>query len=118
MNDKDFMRQQQAAVERMREMNARAGRNFSKTQNTAPAKPITKAAEHSQRHSSAVNNTPPPENGLNSDKQVKRADGLNIPFLNMLSSDGDTALIIGLILILMSEKTDKILLFALVYILM
>ena len=42
---------------------------------------------------------------------------LNIPFLDSLSSDGDMSLILGLLLILMSEKTDKTLLFALVYIL-
>jgi hypothetical protein len=44
--------------------------------------------------------------------------GLNIPVLDFLSTDKDAALIIGLLLILMSEKSDKMLLFALVYILL
>lgn len=41
-----------------------------------------------------------------------------IPFLQNFLNDGDSSLIIGLLLILMSEKTDKLLLFALIYILM
>lgn len=44
--------------------------------------------------------------------------GLDLPFLDIFSKDTDVALIIGLLLILMSEKADKKLLFALVYILM
>ena len=44
--------------------------------------------------------------------------GLNIPVLDFLAKDKDAALIIGLLLILMSEKSDKMLLFALVYILL
>lgn len=91
LTESDFLKQQQSAVERMREMKSRSA--FAspnpKPQNPPPQKP--------------KNN-----NSLNS---------LNIPFLDKLSSDGDMALILGLLLILMSEKTDKTLLFALVYIL-
>ena len=42
----------------------------------------------------------------------------NIPGLDFLSRDKDATLIIGILLILMSEKSDKMLLFALVYILL
>ena len=41
----------------------------------------------------------------------------HLEFVDMLLKEKDTALIIGLLLILMSENTDKILLFALIYIL-
>lgn len=54
--------------------------------------------------------SPPPTN--------QAAFGMDIPILNFLSTDKDAALIIGLLLILMSEKSDKMLLFALVYILL
>ena len=44
--------------------------------------------------------------------------GIGVPFLDSIFKDGDSTLIIGLLLLLMSEKSDKILLFALVYILL
>ena len=91
--ENDFIKQQQSAVERMREMNSRSA--FANTQNTAPPK-----------------KKPPPKQ-----KENSLFGGLNIPFLDSLSTDGDMALILGLLLILMSEKTDKTLLFALIYIL-
>ena len=48
-----------------------------------------------------------------------RKGGLSsMPFLDMLNIDGDLPLIIGLLLILFSEKADKKLLFALIYILL
>lgn len=89
--ENDFYRQQQSAVERMREMNSRSAFQNEKKpmQNIKPPKP----------------------------KEHSFLKGLNIPFLDSLSTDGDIALILGLLLILMSEKTDKMLLFALVYIL-
>ena len=46
------------------------------------------------------------------------APSFEIPFLQNFLKDGDSSLIIGLLLILMSEKADKLLLFALLYILM
>ena len=44
--------------------------------------------------------------------------GLNLPFLDIFKKDSDMTLIIGLLMILISEKADKKLLFALIYILM
>lgn len=89
MNEKEFMRERQAAVERMKEMNSRS-------QNPKSSSPPKTAASKT------------------SDKQ---SNSFNLPFLDMISQDGDSTLIIGLLLILMSEKADKMLLFALVYIL-
>lgn len=91
LTESDFLKQQQSAVERMREMNSRS----------AFAPPNPKPQD------------PPPQKPKNNNS----LNSLNIPFLDKLSSDGDMALILGLLLILMSEKTDKTLLFALVYIL-
>lgn len=44
--------------------------------------------------------------------------GLNLPFLENLKTDSDLTLILGLLLLLLSEKADKRLLFALIYILL
>ena len=87
MNQNEFMRERQAAVERMREMNSR-----SKSPQSNPPEPMP---------------TPKPQ----------QQNGFNLPFLDMFLKDGDSSLILGLLLILMSEKADKMLLFALVYIL-
>jgi hypothetical protein len=44
--------------------------------------------------------------------------GFNIPFLDSLKTDTDLTLILGILLLLLSEKADRRLLFALVYILL
>lgn len=95
--DNDFFNQQQAAIERMRQMNARSA-YYVKPKSEPDQKP------------------PPKNNHISQPKNTFQ--GLKIPFLDSLSKDSDTALILGLLLILMSEKSDKILLFALVYILL
>ena len=56
--------------------------------------------------------TPPPK------PQSASPLGLDIPILNRLKSDGDLTLILGLLLLLLNEKADKRLLFALLYILL
>lgn len=83
MDQNDFKAEQQAAVQRMREMNSRRKEEM------------------------------PPQNNI---KQTHQ-EGFSIPFLDSFLKDGDSSLIIGLLLILMSEKADKMLLFALIYIL-
>ena len=57
--------------------------------------------------------TPPPQK-----PQSASPLGLDIPILNRLKSDGDLTLILGLLLLLLNEKADKRLLFALLYILL
>lgn len=133
MSQNDFFAAQQDAVERMREMNRRAtphnsgrpmppipsfvrlqGNNSNSNQNNSRERgrhaefnrepPKTQEANHKDN--------PPPK------KSGSFLDGLNLPFLDKLKGEADIALIIGLILILMSEKADKKLLFALIYILM
>lgn len=136
MDDNEFMRRQEEAVEKMREMNARAVKNGT-GQNIPPVPPFvrlqgnrqnrTAQSPQRQRQYSAANQ-PKNENAVSEKKepQFPKAEnksagflnGLNIPFLDMLAGDADVSLIIGLMLILMSEKADKKLLFALVYILL
>lgn len=141
MNENDFMRQQQAAVERMREMSSRAvpgGTN----QPMPPVPPFVRLQNSGQNRAGNYRNTVPAarQNGAkqpSEPEKVKKNDnlqnrnpsenvqngnslfaGLNLPFLDMFSKDSDAALIVGLLLILMSEKADKKLLFALIYILL
>ena len=112
MNEKDFLQNRQLAVEQMRQMNRKASKNMTHTDNIQP-------------HSSPkVQNTPPVKPAPKEDEYKKTQQNpslfsnLKLPFGDILGSDSDATLIIGLILILMSEKADKILLFALVYILL
>lgn len=93
MTQNEFELRRKQAVENMRQMNARS---------TQPTPEPQKPPEPQKLYESN-----PPKNS-----------GPDIPFLSFLSSDKDAALIIGLLLILMSEKSDKTLLFALVYILL
>lgn len=139
MNQNEFMRQQQAAVERMREMNARAQINNDTTHKMPPVPSFVRVNENKryqtqvpQNNNNNNNNTRIPESRQNNSvplpqnrsAQKTQSQGnsflseLNIPFLDNILKDGDSTLIIGLLLILMSENTDRILLFALVYILL
>lgn len=94
MNDTAFQKQQQDAVARMREMNSRSAyKNPPKPQEPEQPK------EKTQKSNSLL-------------------DSLNIPFLDTLKKDGDATLILGILLLLFSEKADKRLLFALIYILL
>lgn len=103
-------------MERMREMNARAAKSTG-AGNMPPVPPFVRvprqenAARTDERAKTPPPPPPPPQNG--------GLQGLlDIPFLKNLTGSGDTALILGLLLILISEKADKKLLFALVYILL
>ena len=90
MNDKAFINQKEEALHRMREMNKKS---------QPPPKPTTEPIKEQKSDNSLLS-------------------GLNIPFLEKLKSDGDSALILGILLLLLSEKADKKLLFALIYILL
>lgn len=96
MNTSSFTKQKQDALERMREMNSRS------TSAKAPAKP----------QAEAKNDIPKTQ------KSNSFFEGINIPFLDNLTKDGDATLILGILLLLLSEKADKKLLFALIYILL
>jgi len=117
MTESEFMREAQVAVERMREMNARSKINDTSPHKMPPSPSFVRVNNNNHpRHS------PPPkkEDTKTTPQPLKplQNSGFGIPLLDNLLKDGDSALIIGLLLILMSENTDKILLFALVYILL
>lgn len=100
MNNNEFIKQQQAAVQIMREMNSRATNGNANKGTQKPHHPKL-------TNQPPKNNAQPPLSRQNSD----------LPFMELLKN-GDTALILGLLLLLFSENADKRLLFALVYILL
>lgn len=126
MSDNDFMRRQQDAVERMREMSRQAVE--SSAQPMPPMPPFVRLQNRENQPQSqgsaasqqSVQTGPQASPASNEDSLPHtRKGGLSsLPFLDMLNIDGDLPLIIGLLLILFSEKADKKLLFALIYILL
>lgn len=89
MNEQNLKQKQQNAIEQMREMNRRS-----------------------------QNQPPPAEKPKPSQNEAPFLEGLRLPFLEKLKTDGDLTLILGILLLLLSEKADKRLLFALIYILL
>lgn len=96
MSREEFLDQQQKAMEEIKKMNMKAQNG-----NSAMPKAFLKETPKSQ----------------NSHPQPSLLGGLGINFTNLLK-EKDTALILGLLLILYSENADKRLLFALIYILL
>ena len=96
MSPNEFSRQQQEAIDRMREMNRKSTNHPPNNVHSPPPKPQPKPTPKQQNS----------QDGL----------GLELPFGNLFK-DKDSALILGLLLILYGEKADKMLLLALVYIL-
>ncbi len=92
MSNEEFIKQQKNAVERMIEMNSRS---TNPRQGTPPTSPRP----------------------ANQQQALPLLDGFGFN-LSKLLKEKDTALILGLMLILLSENADKRLLFALVYILL
>ena len=99
----DFFLERQRAVERMRETANRS--RYTPPQRSATPPPAQKPPREN----------PPQGRGDSLDSIIT---GLNIPFLNRIKTDSDTALILGLVLLLTAEKTDRLLLLALIYILL
>lgn len=95
MNESAFAKQKQDAIQRMQKMNSKSQANTPSQKAEPKPKPE------------------PPKPKSNS-----IFEGLNIPFLDKLKSDSDITLILGILLLLLSEKADKKLLFALIYILL
>ncbi len=126
MSDNDFMRRRQDAVEKMREMSRKAAE--SSAQPMPPMPPFVRLQNRENQAQSqgsaasqqSVQTGPQASPASNEDSLPHtRKGGLSsLPFLDMLNIDGDLPLIIGLLLILFSEKADKKLLFALIYILL
>ena len=116
-SQENFMTQQQKAVERMMEMNRRS----MKTQEghtMPPAPSFVRLNENKNTDFSKgpkVEEKEAPTQFLNT--AYKKSD-FSLPFLKNLKIDRDTTLILGLLLILWSEKSDRYLLLALLYILL
>lgn len=120
MNESEFVRQSQAAVERMREMNARSRIPENSRHKMPPSPSFVKVNGNNYEPQKAHN---PPMESINektkpSPEKQPPSNGFGIPFLDNILKDGDSTLILGLLLVLMSENTDKTLLFALMYILL
>lgn len=103
MTENEFLTQQRTHIERMKEMNARANQ---------PNTPFPKQNTAKKPFETEKSTNTPTEN-----KQPKTQKTNPPSFLEQLNIDGDIALIIGLLLLLMSDCNDKMLLFALIYIL-
>lgn len=89
MTKSDIENRTKEAIEKMKQMNSQS--TYKKTESKKPSQPQNPPSIFS---------------------------GLGLPFLDNLKNDGDMTLILGLLLLLLSEKADKRLLFALVYILL
>ncbi len=95
INNQDFKARRQEAIEQIQQLH---NRSASKEPPSKPQAPV-KAQPSLSTQDSILG-------------------GLGLPFLDNLKSDGDMTLILGILLLLLSEKADKRLLFALVYILL
>lgn len=95
MTQSEFSSRRQAAIESMRQMNKRS---VYKTQ--APEK-----------------EQPPKQDKKPTPQSTPVKNGFNMPIISEILKDGDTTLIIGLLLLLLNENCDKTLIFALIYIL-
>lgn len=113
MTEKEFLFEQQAAIERMKQMNKKSMEHTKNESHKMPPVPsFVKMPETENKEiPKTTNNIPKQPKPQNSNS------AFSIPLLDSLFKDSDSALIIGLLLILFSEKSDKLLLFALIYIL-
>lgn len=130
MDSRDFLQEQQRAIERMREMSRRSTADTAHTMPPAPAfvkvngkNPIS---DNMQENAYSSNDKPSEKQNPDisaqpqkpSQKHAQNASFplFDLPFLDKLQSEPDTALLLGLLLLLWSEKADKRLLLALLYI--
>lgn len=114
-----FSKRQEQAVEQMREMSRRASGGYPNMPPTPPFVKLPDRAQNSAEFKTAPKKpeaTPPMQ--AHNDGITNFLSGMNLPFLNNLKGDGDMGLILGLLLILISEKSDRLLMLALLYILM
>ncbi len=112
-----FLAAQSRAISEMREMNAKAKQtrmhnmppmpSFVETNNTANISSPESDSRHTEQE---------PKKAHASQKDF--LSSLNIPILSELKTDKDISLILGLVLILTAEKSDRLLLIALMYILL
>ena len=108
MNDTDFMLEKQKAIERMKEFYGKSPPDLNNPKGFPSF--VKMAGEKKPPEQPEKSNF---ENPLPFDFK-----GLNLPFIDNLKTDGDLGLILGLILLLVCENTDKLTLIALLYILL
>ncbi len=101
LTEQEFIIEQQKAIERMKKL----AENSSRGGNMPPTPHFVKTESKDTK-------------GENSSVLPFDLSSLNIPFLDKLKNDKDIGLILGLILILVCENSDKLLLLALAYILL
>lgn len=120
-----FLLEQQKALERMMEMSKRS-QGAASPHKRPPAPSFVKLgndnriqAEEKRKEETPMEEkkTPPPINTAQRGI-IPSLSNLQLPFLSGLKKDSDMTLILGLILILMSEKSDRLLMLALLYILL
>lgn len=113
----DFIRQRQRAVERMMEMSAQASAAAGSEHIMPPAPPFIRMQSGvnnaSQKHAEAETKSPSESKDLSVKPQTRAEKG----FLERLSTESDLPLVLGLLLLLWSEKADRRLMLALAYIL-
>ena len=141
MNQQNFNQNKRDAIKRMQEMQAKsiynkAEKPKSKEQPQSKAQSPKQSSQPSQQQSQRptsktqqqqsnqsafrehTHSQIQPQTQQQSKQQSNLLGGLNLPFLENLKTDGDLTLILGILLLLLSEKADKRLLFALIYILL
>jgi len=129
MTDKEFLNAQIAAVERMKEMNSRSQFQNQGNHQMPPVPSFVNIPDKKTKRSDTSfgksdipkppnQNTAPHSLPQKNRSQPSNDSSIGLPFFDKFLKDSDSVLIIGLLLLLMSENADKKLLFALVYILL
>ena len=116
MENNSFSEEQKRAIERMREMNKRSSFAREDVHKMPPAPAFVQIKKEIKNEEK-----PPFEPFFESKGNTSKSNGFlpfGIPPVTALLNDSDTCLILGLLLILMQEKSNKLLLFALIYILL
>lgn len=111
----DFIKQQQAAVERMREMSSRAIQGSSHTM--PPAPPFISLQGGEARKNISVP-TAPPEAALPNSGSAAVAEKSAKGILDKIKTEPELPLLLVLLLLLWSEKADRRLMLALAYIML
>lgn len=104
----DMQRMQQDAIRRVNEMQNRAQQSLNRSQSTPPPEPPKAAPASQQQHDSS-----PAHGGLPA-LPIPQSSTLSNLFDGLLQ-DSERTLILVLILILVSEKADTGMIFALMY---
>ncbi|MBO4467768.1 MAG: hypothetical protein J5766_00570 [Clostridia bacterium] len=111
MNDADFMKAKQKAIERMMAFGGSSPQNGERPSAAPPF--IRFKGDDCDIRQKRPEHLPPENSPFPFD-----LGRLDIPFLDRLKTDKDIGLVLGLLLLLLCENTDKLTLIALVYILL